>query len=90
MEEELKYKNYTVADFVDDKAFRDWVNSPDKISNIFWNEFLIKYPEKSETVALARQIAEALFIEEMAVPQSEYINSIDELKAILDNRMASM
>ncbi|MCK9412637.1 MAG: FecR family protein [Prolixibacteraceae bacterium] len=86
MKIDSKYKNYTVDDFVQDKDFRCWINSPNEILSSFWLNFQRDYPEKSELVELASQIVKALFIEERAISKDEYQGSIDQLKTYLDKR----
>jgi transmembrane sensor len=86
MKVDLKYKNYTIEDFVEDKDFRCWIYSPNEIINSFWVNFQIEYPEKSELIGQASQIVKALFIEERAISRDEYQNSIDRLKNYLDKR----
>ncbi|WP_114748194.1 FecR family protein [Pleomorphovibrio marinus] len=48
--------DYTIEDFVLDLEFRNWVLHTDKTSNIFWEDYLEKYPQKREDILLARKI----------------------------------
>lgn len=89
MKIDSKYKNYTVEDFVQDKDFRSWMNSPNEILNSFWMNFQRDSPEKSESVEQASQIVKALFIEERAISREEYQDSIDKLKTYLDKKTAN-
>jgi len=86
MKIDSKYQNYSVEDFVEDKDFRCWINSPNKILNSFWLNFQRDYPEKSESVEQASQIVKALYIEERAIPREEYQDSIDQLKVYLEKK----
>lgn len=87
MKIDSKYKNYTVEDFVEDKDFRCWINSPNEILNSFWLNFQRDYPERSELIEQASQIVKALYIiEERTIPRKEYQDSIDQLKAYLERK----
>ena len=89
MKADSKYKNYSVEDFVEDKDFRCWVYSPNEILNSFWRNFQIEYPEKTDLIEQASQVAKALFIEERVISRDEYQNSIDRLKTYLDKKSAN-
>lgn len=84
-----KYINYTTEDFVEDKDFRCWVNTPNEIQNLFWSNFMEEFPEKTELLMQAKQIVEALYIEERPVAPEEYAQSLNFLKAYMDKKSAS-
>jgi len=86
MKEDSKYQNYTIEDFVDDKDFRSWINSPNEILNSFWINYQRDYPEKSEIIEQASQIIKALFIEERTISYEEYQGSIKRLENYLDEK----
>ncbi len=50
-----KYSNFSTEDFLMDDDFIRWILHPDEESNLFWNSFLEKYPQKEQ------QIKEAVF-----------------------------
>ncbi len=52
----MKYKNYSVDDFLKDDFFVRWVKAPDQQSNKFWDKWLASHPEKTETLLHAKQI----------------------------------
>lgn len=54
----MVYKKYTTEDFVLDKRFRAWVETPEKESNQFWHHFLMEHPEKLEAVKKAKAIVQ--------------------------------
>ena len=74
----MRYLDYTVEDFVLDKDFRDWVIKPDKESNLFWQSWLEKYPEKQEIV---RQAVEVI----LHLPLSKYEITEEEIKDLSMN-----
>lgn len=52
----MDYKNYDVDDFAADPFFIRWVKQTDEESTLFWEHFLTKHPEKTETIAQAKSI----------------------------------
>ncbi|KAA0992311.1 FecR family protein [Dyadobacter aurulentus] len=56
----MNYEHYLVKDFLEDTAFRKWVQSPSAESNAFWQKFLDQHPQKSTEVAQARKFLLAL------------------------------
>jgi ferric-dicitrate binding protein FerR (iron transport regulator) len=55
-----QYKTFTAEQFLNDPAFRDWLHSPSDESELFWREFLERYPEKQKAVKSARSMYLAL------------------------------
>lgn len=52
----MSYYGFEVTDFLEDEYFKAWVYASTPETNLFWKEFLIQYPEKSEMIASARSI----------------------------------
>lgn len=50
-----KYQTYTLADFMQDDAFIQWVKSPDVTRDAFWQGVTDAYPHQKEVIAQARQ-----------------------------------
>lgn len=63
-----KYIAYTTEEFVLDDDFMRWVLHPDEESDRFWNEFLLRYPEKKEEVEEAVYIIRSIRVVEPLVP----------------------
>ncbi|MCW1735497.1 FecR family protein [Anaerorudis cellulosivorans] len=63
-----KYIAYTTEEFVLDDDFMRWVLHPDEESDRFWNEFLLRYPEKKEEVEEAVYIIRSIRAVEPLVP----------------------
>jgi transmembrane sensor len=53
MENEFKYKEFLVRDFLCDEYFQDWVMHPDAEKNRFWQQWILQNPEKEAVIALA-------------------------------------
>ncbi len=53
-----------IEDFVADDSFQQWVLSEDEASNIFWNSFIAKHPDKEETMLQAAKLVQSLNFDE--------------------------
>ena len=51
----MKYKKYSVNDFVLDSRFRKWVLDPDESAHSFWTAWIAQNPHKTEDIAQARE-----------------------------------
>lgn len=52
----MNYKKFTVADFIGDEYFQDWVIHPDRQKNEFWNNWLKSHTDKTEIVEQAKKV----------------------------------
>ncbi len=52
----MKYVHYTVEDFVKDEYFQKWILDTDNMTSNFWNNWLLKHPEKKASVEEAKKI----------------------------------
>jgi len=52
----MNYIDYSVEDFALDAHFQLWVQYPDKVNSLFWQQWLKEHPEKLETVEQARHL----------------------------------
>ncbi len=68
----MRYEFFTVSDFLGDPQFRKWVLENDRNSEIFWNGWLQKHPEKLEEVNEAKALLYALR-ERMQLPDDKEI-----------------
>jgi transmembrane sensor len=71
MMNDKKYIAYTTEEFVLDDDFMHWVLHPDEESDRFWEEFLLRYPEKKEEVEEAAYIIRSIRAVEPLVPSRE-------------------
>lgn len=81
-----KYTNYTVEDFVEDKDFRCWINSPTEILNYFWSNFQQEHSEKILEIKQARKIVETLIFEEINISKEQTQVSLDHLLTYLSQK----
>ena len=51
-----KYRNYDVADFVQDEYFRRWVLNPTQEVEEFWSEWAKLHPDKRSLLSDARKL----------------------------------
>lgn len=56
----MDYSQYDVEDFVTDAFFSRWVKRPDDETKVFWEQWMDKHPEKSDTIAQAKSILHIL------------------------------
>jgi transmembrane sensor len=54
------YSTYVLEDFVMDSKFLVWVKNPDAVSSEFWDDFLVKFPEKKLVIEQAKEIIKAV------------------------------
>ena len=52
----MGYENYNVEDFIQDKEFNRWIKSPNSDNKNFWENWMACHPEKSQSIALAREV----------------------------------
>ncbi|MCF2443008.1 FecR family protein [Dyadobacter sp. CY345] len=52
----MSYYHYEVTDFLEDNDFRAWIYDPAPEKDLYWKDFLIRYPEKSEMISNAKSI----------------------------------
>ncbi|MGV3503748.1 MAG: FecR domain-containing protein [Adhaeribacter sp.] len=50
----MKYQDFQVKDFILDELFQQWVLEQDAQAGLFWEEWLLRHPEKQQAVARAR------------------------------------
>ena len=78
-----KYKSYKIEEFVWDDEFRKWVLDADNADAIFWEDWLLKNPEKNTIVAQAREVLLALQLENQQL-------SYKQRQSIISNTMAAI
>ena len=64
------YQHYNVEDFIQDEAFRDWVQGRGQ-HETFWLSFLQKYPEKTDAFRQAERFVRATAIVEEQLSERE-------------------
>lgn len=84
-----KYIAYTTEEFVLDDDFMHWVLHPDEESDRFWEEFLLRYPEKKEEVEEAAYIIRSIRAVEPLVPSQELKYDFSK-KQVVQNPMGKI
>ena len=75
------YSTYEMEDFLEEEAFRNWVQAPTKFTDQYWKEFLELYPEQTEKVAQARQLLWSM---------EDYFELPEETTTVDENFMADL
>lgn len=52
----MKYRDYSVVDFVTDDFFVDWVKNPNEESSAFWNEYITSNPVQRQVISDAKSL----------------------------------
>lgn len=81
----MDYKNYSTEDFVLDKKFRLWIENPDKVSNLFWHQFLKDHPEKIEDVKKAMAILQKLKFRHYRLSSEEVKDLWNNIESMKDS-----
>src|SRR5690606_24932251 len=74
----MNYENYGPEDFLEDDDFLKWICAPNPESDAFWDNFLLKHPEKSESIAKARNTVEKYGKLSVYKEQQKYKRSTSE------------
>jgi len=88
MNRQDEFKDFTVADFVWDEDFRNWVLSPDSESDSFWQGWLLENPEKKPVAYEARQIISSLRIKEPELSEEAISVEIQNILSTIEEREA--
>lgn len=67
----MKYKTYTVEDFLADKNFINWVTSPCAESNTYWHGVIQSYPEKREAIEEAVELLKLIHFRGLSITDEE-------------------
>ena len=89
MENENKYRDFLVGDFLCDEYFQDWIMHPTSDNNWFWQQWLLQNPEKEATIALARDILSNLDFKVNRPSLEKVRASLEKTWAIIDGLEAS-
>ncbi len=78
-----KYKTYSIEEFVWDDEFRKWVLEAENADTVFWEDWLLKNPERNTIVAQAREVLLALQLENHQL-------SYQQRQSIISNTLAAI
>ncbi|MCX6326570.1 MAG: FecR domain-containing protein [Bacteroidia bacterium] len=65
------YIFFSEIDFIDDEYFCEWVNRPSEKSQVFWEEFIRKNPDKSKRIEIAKLIIKSMVPVETGLSKEE-------------------
>lgn len=76
----MKYNDYDVGDFITDDLFVRWVKHADAESEFFWNKWLDENPKKLEKIQKAKDIVQSFSYKEVFVPtQDDFIEVLENI-----------
>lgn len=77
-------ESYTVEDFVLDPEFQKWVLHPNRDSNTFWDDFLIKHPHFKKDIALAKKIVVNMSRRSARVSDEQLVSTWQRIEQITE------
>jgi ferric-dicitrate binding protein FerR (iron transport regulator) len=80
------YFDFTQTDLIEDEYFLEWVSKPSEKSQIFWEEFIKKYPEKKKEIETAKLIIKSMSPVETDFSETEIDSLWTSIKKSIDNR----
>lgn len=69
--QQVDFASYTLADFIDNPGFVQWVITPEPASTLFWESVQRDYPEKVPVIAAARELVLSLRFQQEHLPPVE-------------------
>jgi ferric-dicitrate binding protein FerR (iron transport regulator) len=69
----MQYGNFSTDDFIKDEYFQKWVFVSDEDTLLFWENFLIQYPDKKPDVFEAKQFLQVLNLKEKDIIESRIV-----------------
>lgn len=80
----MDYEHFSVADFIADEYFIEWVREPNGENSRFWKEWLSRRPEKKACIEEARQaVLQLADIDLISLPSAR----LEEMKEAIDKRI---
>jgi ferric-dicitrate binding protein FerR (iron transport regulator) len=86
----MKYSDYTLSDLVTDEDFQQWVKNPDAASDAFWQDWLVRYPEKEAYVQQARTLLSAIDFAKTPLAEIDQAGMLKNIFARIQEEPASM
>ena len=68
-----------ITSYIDDDSFLDWVLQPNSKSNIYWNSYLLEFPEEKNNIDTLREIIFVLKTEDTKLTSIEKEKILNEL-----------
>ena len=76
----MKYRDYSVVDFVTDDFFVAWVKHPNEESSLFWNEYIISNPGQRQVISDARSLVLSIsYAKPEPLTSDEYLETLENI-----------
>ncbi|MEP0987082.1 FecR family protein [Ekhidna sp.] len=76
----MKYRNYSVVDFVTDDFFVAWVKHPNEESSKFWNEYIISNPDQRQVISDSRSLVLSIsYAKSEPLTSDEYLETLENI-----------
>jgi ferric-dicitrate binding protein FerR (iron transport regulator) len=82
----MGYSRYTEREFIVDESFQNWVRKTNEADIAFWESWIVKHPEKKQTIENARQLLLQLYVTEKPLPAQDIAKAWQQLKQTLQQR----
>lgn len=79
-----KFEDYSAIQLATEPAFISWVKCPDKASDIFWKEYINKYPLQVDIVQKAKVIVDSMHIVQPIIDETTGEETWDEIRKQVD------
>jgi ferric-dicitrate binding protein FerR (iron transport regulator) len=76
----LDYTSYSAEELAMDDSFRNWVKHLDQEDVLFWENWVIIHPEKTDAVAVARALVSTLNIPKPSLAEAEIAKEIRQVR----------
>jgi len=80
------YFDFTQDDFIDDEYFCGWVKQSSEKAQVFWEEFIKKYPGKLKEIEMARLIIKSMIPVEKDLSEVEIDSLLTGIRKSIDKR----
>jgi ferric-dicitrate binding protein FerR (iron transport regulator) len=79
----MSYKDFAPEDFAADEFFIRWIKAPDSETEMFWKDYLSRYPQQKEIIGEARELVMLVQIGENMPSQQQ----VDHIRRNLHRRI---
>ena len=66
----MKYSEFGIEGFIEDKKFREWVYNPSNETNSFWEKWLAQNPDKEDIVKKSRDLLLSIKLSSNVIPKN--------------------
>ena len=80
------YLDFTQTDFIEDEYFCEWVKRPSEKTQVFWEEFIKKYPGKLKEIEMAKLIIKSMIPVEKDLSEVEIDSLLTGIRKSIDKR----